>query len=107
MRLLNAILILLLATGCLVKKPEPKDTEPNNENISIVVRGLFTVDSTLYFSNGIDTYCAFDSWNKADYFKGKLGGQEIFKLKELPDSMKFIPVCKLELLIDSEKSLKN
>lgn len=107
MRLLNTIFILLLATSCLVKKPEPTLVNGKNNSISIVVRGLFTVDNTLYFSNGIDTYCAFDTWKKAEFFKEKLGNQAIFKLEELPDSMKFVPVCKIELLVDSKNSLKN
>lgn len=104
--MLRCLLILLLITNlssCLVKKPVDITPNSGKDTLSVVSRGLFTIKETLYFSNGKDTYCEVKSWEQAEFFKSKVQNQGIvIKLVDYPDSMKFIPVCTIDILIQKE-----
>lgn len=101
--MLRYLLILLLISNlssCLVKKPVDQTPNSSENAISVVSRGLFTIKETLYFSNGKDSYCEVKDWEQAEYFRSKMQNKKIvFKLEDYPDSMKFIPVCTIDILI--------
>ena len=94
LKLLAILLITTNLTSCLVKKPKEELPDIDENKLSIVAKGLFTVKETLYYSNGKDTYCMIKDWEQANFFRTKLKNPDLLvELDEFPDSMKLVPVC--------------
>lgn len=102
------LLMLLLLSSCYLQKDgSPSEEELPEPRTSIISRGLFVMNNTMYFSNGKDIYCGFRDKSHFDELAAKynFNKESIFPVEEEPEKMKFVFQCSAEF-IEVDKSDK-
>ena len=94
-KITQSLLILFLASSCLVKKNIPEENlDLKSTPLSIVSRGFFVVGERVYFSNGKDLYCGFKDWDMVEeyeiYYPSKFPP---IRIEKEPEMMKYVPIC--------------
>lgn len=97
MHKLTKFCLLIFLTSCFA--PPPQEKLSPNDPFDYLPEVFFSIEEKVFYSNGIDIYCGFKSWEHINSFKKKVKKKVlIHKHSAPPKMMVFIKHCKEDFI---------